>query len=291
MKLKDRKYSYFTQQLASKKAKKAREVDSGNYVFRIPKNQHKNSEVILPTNDALTIRKRFEENPLRFSQLGAPSDSSVQDSFLQQQRKMSPKRSLRLASSLYSYHIHYEPLNWHTKEIIYHLDNGHKEVKVISKHQRPPPPPPPPMLAQPLSPLAAIKESGSFSATQRPSVSFPSVVNPYELNETSFLKHRIQSMANLDPFEPDKDETHSAVFSTCRSLRNIASPSKISFNYLPPKPTPLLKPVLPPQSHMPSHGSFLPSSPPAQTLQFRQPSIPSLHGRPQTYSGFGFGGR
>jgi hypothetical protein len=59
MKLKDRKYSYFTQQLASNKAKKAREVDSGNYVFRIPKNQHKNSEVILPTNDALTIRKRF----------------------------------------------------------------------------------------------------------------------------------------------------------------------------------------------------------------------------------------
>lgn len=106
MKLKDRKYSYFTQQLASNKAKRAREVDSGNYVFRIPKNQHKNSEVILPTNDALTIRKRFEENPLRFSQLGAPSESSAQDSFLQQ-RKQNPQKNLRLVSSLYSYHIHY----------------------------------------------------------------------------------------------------------------------------------------------------------------------------------------
>ena len=78
MKLKDRKYSYFTQQLASKKAKKAREVDSGNYVFRIPKNMHKNSEVILPSgNDNEHIRQRFQENPLRFSQLNGPSESSV----------------------------------------------------------------------------------------------------------------------------------------------------------------------------------------------------------------------
>lgn len=41
--MKDRKYSYFTQQMASTKAKKSKEIESSNYVFRIPKNVHKNS--------------------------------------------------------------------------------------------------------------------------------------------------------------------------------------------------------------------------------------------------------
>lgn len=147
-----------------------------------------------------------------------------------------------------------------------------------------------------------MKDSDSFSAKQRPSMTYLSVVNPYELNETSFLKNRIQSMANLDPFEPDKEETHSAVFSTCRSLRNIASPSKISFNYLSPKGVALTNPPLSPQAptapytNTPTHAlttGVLPSPPLqlAQTLQFRQPSMPNLHVRPQTYSGFGFGHR
>ena len=107
-------------------------------------------------------------------------------------------------------------------------------------------------------------------------------------------------MANLDPFEPDKEDTHSAVFSTCRSLRNITSPSKISFKYLPPKGVQLINPPLSPQApnmhtNTPSHtlpSSIPPSSPQStQTLQFRQPSMPSLHTRPQTYSGLGLGHR
>lgn len=133
MKLKDRKYSYFTQQLASSKAKKAREVDSGNYVFRIPKNMHKNSEVILPSSsDNGLIRQRFQENPLRFSQLNAPSESSAHEGL--QQVKRAQHRNLRLSSSLYSYQIRSEPMNWYKKEIIYHLDNGHREVQVINRN-------------------------------------------------------------------------------------------------------------------------------------------------------------
>lgn len=51
VKMKDRKYSYFTQQMASTKTKKSKEIESSNYVFRIPKNVHKNSEVIAPNGE------------------------------------------------------------------------------------------------------------------------------------------------------------------------------------------------------------------------------------------------
>ena len=43
MKLKDRKYSYFTQQMASSKSKKQKEIDNSDYVFKLPKNTHKSS--------------------------------------------------------------------------------------------------------------------------------------------------------------------------------------------------------------------------------------------------------
>ena len=46
-KQKDRKYSYFTQQMASTNSKRHREIDGSNYVFKLPKNQHKNSEIIM----------------------------------------------------------------------------------------------------------------------------------------------------------------------------------------------------------------------------------------------------
>jgi hypothetical protein len=65
--------------MASTKSKKSKEIESSNYVFRIPKNLHKNSEVILLNGEENEIiRKRFQENPLRFSQLGAPSEYSAQ---------------------------------------------------------------------------------------------------------------------------------------------------------------------------------------------------------------------
>ena len=105
VKMKDRKYSYFTQQMASTKAKKAKEIESSNYVFRIPKNAHKNSEVIAANGEEHEIiRKRFQENPLRFSQLNAPSESSMQESY-QQHRRPLLSRSTRLASCVYSYQI------------------------------------------------------------------------------------------------------------------------------------------------------------------------------------------
>jgi hypothetical protein len=95
--------------------------------------------------------------------------------------------------------------------------------------------------AHSLSQLRGMKESSSFA--YQPSQTAHSI-NPYELNETSFLKNRIQSMANLDPFEPDKEDSKSIVFSTCRSLKNITSPTKISFNYIQPKNV-LLPPARP----------------------------------------------
>jgi hypothetical protein len=49
--MKDRKYSYFTQQMASTKVKKLKQIESNDYVFKIPKNAHKNSEVISPTQE------------------------------------------------------------------------------------------------------------------------------------------------------------------------------------------------------------------------------------------------
>lgn len=80
------------------------------------------------------------------------------------------------------------------------------------------------------------KDSIHISSVRQQSQTMNSI-NPYELNETSFLKNRIQSMAHLDPFEPDREDCKSVVFSTCRSMKNITSPPKISFNYLPPKNT------------------------------------------------------
>lgn len=43
-----------------------------------------------------------------------------------------------------------------------------------------------------------MKDSNNFSGSRQPSQTTNSI-NPYELNETSFLKNRIQSMAQLDP--------------------------------------------------------------------------------------------
>lgn len=57
--------------MASTKSKKQKEIESSNYVFKLPKNNHKNSEVIITEGlEEEYIKRRFEENPLRFSQLG-----------------------------------------------------------------------------------------------------------------------------------------------------------------------------------------------------------------------------
>lgn len=111
--------------MASTKSKKSNQIESSNYVFRIPKNAHKNSEIINADEHEI-IRKRFQENPLRFSQLGgAMSDNSVGDSFIKP-NKHPQNHSIRLSSSVYSYQIRFEPSNWFKKEIIYHMDDGHK---------------------------------------------------------------------------------------------------------------------------------------------------------------------
>ena len=122
------------------------------------------------------------------------------------------------------------------------------------------------------------KDSIHISSVRQQSQTMNSI-NPYELNETSFLKNRIQSMAHLDPFEPDREDNKSVVFSTCRSMRNITSPPKISFNYLPSK-----QPAEPVKNPLP-----LPATAPTHTLQFRQPplkqSLSPPPSRPQTFSG------
>lgn len=59
--MKDRKYSYFTQQMASStKNKRQVEADKNSYAFRAAKNHnHKNSEVIAPSGGFGLPRRRF----------------------------------------------------------------------------------------------------------------------------------------------------------------------------------------------------------------------------------------
>jgi hypothetical protein len=153
-----------------------------------------------------------------------------------------------------------------------------------------------------------MKESNSFSGIL-PSQTGHSY-SPQGYNDTSFLKNRIHSLANLDVTQqPVQDDARSGVFSTSRSLTNIhnnptpspqphyppqppTSPSsspRISFNYIQPRPQVLpftisprnFQPQL--QLHVPQRQSITvePSNPP---LQFRQQSATSL--RPSTYNGF-----
>lgn len=76
--------------MASSKYRNQKKIETGNYVFNIPKNVHKNSEVIMPNEPEHDfIKRRFQENPLRFSQLGSPSEESGFDSaMLTQQREL-----------------------------------------------------------------------------------------------------------------------------------------------------------------------------------------------------------
>ncbi len=128
MKLKDRKYSYFTQQMASKN-RKQKEIDSSNYVFKLPKNTHKNYEVILSgSHDEEYIKRRFEENPMRFSQFHSPSEDSLQEHEVNWRHR---KPTLKLNSTIFSYFIKMEPTSWYKKETIYYLPNNQKEVHVF----------------------------------------------------------------------------------------------------------------------------------------------------------------
>lgn len=52
-----------------------------------------------------------------------------------------------------------------------------------------------------------MKASNVLSGRQASS----SRVNPYEINEASFLKNRIQSLANLEPFEPEHEDNRSMI--------------------------------------------------------------------------------
>lgn len=220
----------------------------------------------------------------------------MQESY-QQARKPPVSRSNRLSSCIYSYQIKFEPGNWYKKEIIYHLDNGYKEVQIFERSFNHP-------HSQPSIPFrddkARIRESFDSQHTlpsnlRKDSIHISSVrqqsqtlnsINPYELNETSFLKNRIQSMAHLDPFEPDREDTKSIVFSTCRSMKNITSPPKIIFNYLPPNRNPVepIKKSTPLVITAPMQPNTL-----QFPLQFRQPplkqSLSPQPSRPQTFSG------
>lgn len=121
--------------------------------------------------------------------------------------------------------------------------------------------------------------------------------NPYQINQASFLKNRIQSMSQLQPYKVRDDrseDSKSIVFPSCKSLKSIRlspdkSPTKISFNYYP-SVSALRSPVSPkPAEYRPRNlpYSYTPG-PPISTQPFTQFSqvhsrTPQLN-RPQTFN-------
>lgn len=68
IKLKDRKFSYFTQQMATKSNRQRVNPQTNQNIVKVDQNLTNNSEA----NFAMGMgpKLRFQENPMRFSQLG-----------------------------------------------------------------------------------------------------------------------------------------------------------------------------------------------------------------------------
>lgn len=98
-------------------------------MFNMPKNLHKNSEVITYSpHEQETMKQRFEENTIRFSEVDIPS----QESNRAEKINKSHNSCMQLNSRIYSYEITNEPEGWLRKEIIYYFPNNQRQIIAIN---------------------------------------------------------------------------------------------------------------------------------------------------------------